>query len=126
MSEARRKAVKPARAKKHWALRVLGWLTALFFVGVIGAVATFFIVYQTTKIPDPNKEFATNTTTVTYADQKNPLGSFYEQNRHTVPLAADPEARAGRGDRGRGPHLLDQPGHLAVRHGPRRVEHRPG
>jgi membrane peptidoglycan carboxypeptidase len=91
VSEARRKAVKPARAKKHWALRVLGWLTALFFLGVIGAVATFFIVYQTTKIPDPNKEFATNTTTVTFADQKNPLGSFYEQNRHTVPLAQIPK-----------------------------------
>ena len=91
VSEARRKAVKPARAKKHWALRVLGWLTALFFVGIIGAVATFFIVYQSTKIPDPNKEFATNTTTVTYADQKNPLGSFYEQNRHTVPMSQIPK-----------------------------------
>jgi membrane peptidoglycan carboxypeptidase len=91
VSEARRKAVKPARARKHWALRVVGWLTALFFLGVIGAVATFFIVYQTTKIPDPNKEFATNTTTVTFADQRNPLGSFYEQNRHTVPLAQIPK-----------------------------------
>ncbi len=90
MSEARRKAV-PVRRKKHWALRVLGWLLALFFVGVIGAVATFFIVYQTTKIPDPNKEFATNTTTVTYADKKTPLGSFYEQNRHTVPLSQIPK-----------------------------------
>jgi membrane peptidoglycan carboxypeptidase len=91
VSEARRKAVKPPRLKKHWALRVLGWLAALFFIGIIGAVATFFIVYQTTKIPDPNKEFATNTTTVMYADNKNPLGSFYEQNRHTVPLAEIPK-----------------------------------
>ncbi len=91
MSEARRKAAKPPRLKRHWALRVLGWLAALFFVGIIGAVAAFFIVYQTTKIPDPNKEFATNTTTVTYADQTQPLGSFYEQNRHTVPLAQIPK-----------------------------------
>ncbi|TCC18971.1 transglycosylase domain-containing protein [Kribbella speibonae] len=91
MSEARRKAAPPPRRKKHWALRVLGWLAALFFLGVIGAVAAFFIVYQTTKIPDPNKEFATNTTTVTFADQRNPLGSFYEQNRHTVPLSQIPK-----------------------------------
>ena len=91
MSEARRKAARPPRRKKHWALRVLGWLAALFFLGIIGAVAAFFVVYQTTEIPDPNKEFATNTTTVTYADQRTPLGSFYEQNRHTVPLAQIPK-----------------------------------
>lgn len=91
MSEARRKATPPPRRKKHWALRVLGWLTALFFLGVIGAVAAFFVVYQTTKIPDPNKEFATNTTTVTFADGRNPLGSFYEQNRRTVPLSQIPK-----------------------------------
>ncbi|TCC11699.1 transglycosylase domain-containing protein [Kribbella soli] len=91
MSEARRKAAPPPRRKKHWALRVLGWLAALLFLGIIASVAAFFVVYQTTKIPDPNKEFATNTTTVTFADQRNPLGSFFEQNRHTVPLAQIPK-----------------------------------
>jgi membrane peptidoglycan carboxypeptidase len=90
VSEARRKA-KPARRKKHWALRILGWLAALFFLGIIGGVAAFFIVYQSTEIPDINKEFATNTTTVTYADQTNQLGSFYEQNRHTVPMSQIPK-----------------------------------
>jgi membrane peptidoglycan carboxypeptidase len=64
---------------------------ALFFLGVIGAAATFFIGYQTTDIPDPNKAFATNTTTLTYADQRIPLGSFYEQNRRSVPLAQIPK-----------------------------------
>ncbi|MDX2973020.1 transglycosylase domain-containing protein [Kribbella solani] len=91
MSEARRKAAKPSRRKKHWALRLLGWLAALMFLGIIGAVAAFFVMYQTTKIPDINKEFTTNTTTLTYADQRNPLGSFYEQNRHTVPLSQVPK-----------------------------------
>ncbi|NUR99899.1 MAG: penicillin-binding protein, partial [Kribbellaceae bacterium] len=91
MSEARRKAAPPPRRKKHWALRVLGWLAGLFFLGVIGAVAAFFIMYQTTKIPDPNKEFATNTTTVTYGDPAQPLGSFFEQNRHSVPLTQVPK-----------------------------------
>ncbi|MGW6197506.1 transglycosylase domain-containing protein [Kribbella sp. NPDC055110] len=91
MSEARRKAAPPRRRKKHWAVRVLGWLTALVFLGIIGAVAAFFVIYQTTKIPDPNKEFATNTTTVSYSDGSQPLGSFYEQNRHTVPLSQIPK-----------------------------------
>jgi membrane peptidoglycan carboxypeptidase len=92
VSEARRKAA-PARRrqKRHWAVRVLGWLAALVFLGIIGSVAAFFIVYQTTKIPDPNKEFATNTTTVTYADQRNSLGTFFEQNRHSVPLSQIPK-----------------------------------
>ncbi|MEV4267050.1 transglycosylase domain-containing protein [Kribbella sp. NPDC049584] len=92
MSEARRKAA-PARRrqKRHWAVRILGWLAALVFLGIIGAVATFFIVYQTTKIPDPNKEFATNTTTVTWDNGSRALGTFYDQNRHSVPLAQIPK-----------------------------------
>ncbi|HET6299478.1 MAG TPA: transglycosylase domain-containing protein, partial [Kribbella sp.] len=91
MSEARRKAAPSrARRKKHWALRVLGWLVALFCLGVIGAAATFFIGYQLTDIPDPNKKFETNTTTVTYAGGQ-PMGSFFEQNRRSVPLDKIPK-----------------------------------
>jgi membrane peptidoglycan carboxypeptidase len=92
VSEGRRKA-PPARTrrKKHWALRVLGWLMALCFLGVIGAAATFFIGYQTTKIPEPNKDFATNTTTVYYSDGKHVMGTFYQQNRRSVPLAQIPK-----------------------------------
>ncbi|HEY0688203.1 MAG TPA: transglycosylase domain-containing protein [Kribbella sp.] len=92
MSEGRRKAPSArARGKKHWALRVFGWLMALFFLGVIGAAAAFFIGYQTTKIPEANKDFATNTTTVYYSDGKHVLGTFYDQNRRSVPLAQIPK-----------------------------------
>ncbi|WP_427887383.1 transglycosylase domain-containing protein [Kribbella sp. GL6] len=91
MSEARRKASPPRRRKKHWALRVLGWLTALLFLGVIAAVAAFFIIYQTTKIPTANEAFQANTTTVTYSSSSQPLGQFFDQNRHSVPLAQIPK-----------------------------------
>ncbi|GAA0936691.1 transglycosylase domain-containing protein [Kribbella koreensis] len=91
MSEGRRKAPTRARRKKHWALRVAGWLLGLFFLGVIGVVAAFFIGYQTTDIPDPNKEFAANTTTVYWSDGKTVLGTFYDQNRRSVPLEQIPK-----------------------------------
>ncbi|WP_185441761.1 transglycosylase domain-containing protein [Kribbella qitaiheensis] len=92
MSEGRRKAAPVRRrGKRHWALRVLGWMAALFFLGVIAVSAVFFIGYQTTDIPDPNKAFATNTTTVYFSDGRTPIGSFYDQNRRSVPLSQIPK-----------------------------------
>jgi membrane peptidoglycan carboxypeptidase len=92
VSEGRRKAAPVrVRRRKHWALRVLGWLLALFFLGVIGVAAAFFIGYQTTKIPEPNKDFATNTTTVYYSDGNHVLGTFFKHNRRSVPLAQIPK-----------------------------------
>ncbi|TDD62336.1 penicillin-binding protein [Kribbella antibiotica] len=96
MSEARRKAAparkasKPGRVKRHWALRVLGWLLALGFLGIIAGTAAFFIIYQRTEIPDVNKEFEANTTTVKFADGAQ-LGRFYDQNRTSVPLKQIPK-----------------------------------
>jgi membrane peptidoglycan carboxypeptidase len=91
VSEGHRKPnVKAPRPKAHWALRLLGWLAALFFLGVIGLAAIFFIGYKLTDIPDPNKDFQTNTTFVYYADGK-PIGSFSEQNRLSVDLKTIPK-----------------------------------
>lgn len=81
---------KPKRRKRHWALRLLGWMMALFFLGVIGVAALFFIGYQKTPIPDPNKDFQTNTTFVYYSDG-SPMGSFSEQNRQSVSLKQIPK-----------------------------------
>ncbi|MFK4083257.1 transglycosylase domain-containing protein [Kribbella sp. NPDC020789] len=91
MSEARRKAAPPRRTKKHWALRVLGWLLALGFLGIILGTAAFFIIYQRTEIPDVNKEFEANTTTVTWGNGTRSMGRFYEQNRTSVPLKQIPK-----------------------------------
>ncbi len=91
MSEARRKAAPPRRTKKHWALRVLGWLMAFGFLGIIVGTAAFFIIYQRTEIPDVNKEFEANTTTVKWGNGKDNMGRFYEQNRTSVPLKQIPK-----------------------------------
>jgi membrane peptidoglycan carboxypeptidase len=63
----------------------------LFFLGVIGAAAAFFIGYQTTDIPDANAAFKTNTTTVYFSNGTTPIGSFYDQNRRSVPLDQIPK-----------------------------------
>nr|WP_239062919.1 transglycosylase domain-containing protein [Streptomyces sp. SID13031] len=70
---------------------MFGWALALFFVLVITVVAAFFIGYQRTDIPQVNEEFRANTTIVTYADGTTQLGSFYEQNRKSVPLSEIPK-----------------------------------
>jgi len=90
VSEARRKAAPPRRTKRHWALRVLGWLTAFGCLCIILGTAAFFIIYQKTQIPDVNKEFEANTTTVTWSNGKT-MGAFYEQNRTSVPLSKIPK-----------------------------------
>ncbi|WP_203568893.1 transglycosylase domain-containing protein [Aestuariimicrobium ganziense] len=53
----------------------------LALVGTIGAI--WF--YQRTELPDPNKDFLTNTTYVNYRDGQTRIGSFAVQNRTTVP-----------------------------------------
>jgi membrane peptidoglycan carboxypeptidase len=92
VSEGRRRAdpAKTGRTKAHWALRAAGWLLGLLCLGVIGVAATFFIGYQVTDIPDTNKEFKRNTTTVYYSDGVHPMGTFYTQNRRSVPLSQIP------------------------------------
>ena len=90
----RRPAVRTARKprpRRRRIVRIAGWCLGLFFVTVIGSVAAFFIGYAQTDIPDPNEKFEANTTIVTYADGKTEMGSFYEQNRKSVPLDQIPK-----------------------------------
>ena len=71
--------------------RVLTWLL-LAFLGflVLGAVA-FAYLYTTTDIPDPNKDFTSQTTFVYYADGKTEVGRFASQNRTSVALSDVPQ-----------------------------------
>ncbi len=72
-------------------VRIAGWCLGLTFVVLIGTVAAFFVGYARTSVPDPNAKFEANTTIVTFADGTTEIGSFYEQNRKSVPLEEVPK-----------------------------------
>jgi membrane peptidoglycan carboxypeptidase len=57
---------------------------------LLGAAA-FAVGYTTTDIPDPNRDFETQTTFVYYADGKHEIGQFADQNRTSIPLSDVPQ-----------------------------------
>jgi len=57
---------------------------------IIGALG-FIYVYNSTTIPDPNKDFQTQTTHVYFKDGKTDLGNFVEQNRESIKLSEVPK-----------------------------------
>lgn len=88
-SAAKRKASrKPGRV----ALSILKWFVIVgVALAVIGA-GVFGVLYATTDIPNPNKDFKTNKTTVFYAGGQEQLSTFAVQNRVSIPLAEMSEA----------------------------------
>jgi hypothetical protein len=71
--------------KSRWRV----WLKRLFLTGFVGALLLFVlfaIAYARTSIPDPNKDFQTETTYVYYKDGKTVLGKFATQDRDTIDL----------------------------------------
>src|SRR5680860_1607448 len=81
-----------AKAKQSRKSRVLKalLLTGLFFMLLGGAA--FAYGYASTDIPDPNKEFQTQTTIVSYANGESELGRFATQNRQSIPLNDMPQS----------------------------------
>ena len=51
----------------------------------------FVYLYQSTDIPDPNKDFETQTSFVYYADGKSEVGSYATQNRESISLDEMPD-----------------------------------
>ncbi|AOH45526.1 hypothetical protein BCB70_05995 [Cutibacterium modestum] len=54
------------------------------------AVIGIFVAYQRTELPDPNRDFQTNTSFIYYRDGSR-LGSFSVQNRQSIPYKAMPK-----------------------------------
>ncbi|GAB3775079.1 membrane peptidoglycan carboxypeptidase [Nocardioides ginsengisegetis] len=81
---------QPVSARQR-VLKVLKWLLIAGLVGALFLVAAFAYLYKTTDIPDPNKDFQTQTSFVYYADGKTSLGQYATQNRESISLKEMPQ-----------------------------------
>ncbi|MFT3873650.1 MAG: transglycosylase domain-containing protein [Nocardioides sp.] len=70
--------------------KTLKWLLICGLVGMLVAAGFFVYLYQTTDLPDPNKDFQTQTTHVYYSDGTE-IGTFATQNRDSIPLEEMPQ-----------------------------------
>ncbi|MGJ6980657.1 transglycosylase domain-containing protein [Aestuariimicrobium soli] len=88
-SSRRASGSKATRKRKLTWKRVVGRIamatTIVALVLAIVAVVGALLFYQRTTLPDPNKDFNTNTTFVNYRDGRTRIGSFAVQNRTTIP-----------------------------------------
>jgi membrane peptidoglycan carboxypeptidase len=69
----------------------LKWGGIGFLVLSLLGVTAFVVLYKAIDIPNPNKDFQTETTFVYYADGKTELGRFATQNRNSIPFEEMPE-----------------------------------
>src|SRR4051794_2969831 len=86
--QASRGGRRPPRSLPRRLLKWFGFPVLAFFL--LGAAA-FAVGYTTTDIPDPNRDFQTQTTFVYYADGKHEIGHFADQNRTSIPLSDVPQ-----------------------------------
>ena len=97
-SSGRQSAPRPGQSRgtssgpaKRRLLRVLKWGLILALVGSLCLIGGFVYLYQTTSIPNPNKDFQTQTSFVYYSDGKTQLGQYATQNRSIIPLSEMPQ-----------------------------------
>ena len=88
-------AKKPKKSQKRgmlraiggngpWPVKILRWLIALLFLGGLAGVLLVGLLYLIIDVPDPNKDFQTQTTHVYYSDGTTKIGSFSNQNRQIL------------------------------------------
>ncbi len=71
--------------------RILKWSFVTFLVLCVVGMATIYVVYERTTIPDPNKAFQVQTSYVYYADGKHLIGTYSVQNRVSIGLDQVPK-----------------------------------
>jgi membrane peptidoglycan carboxypeptidase len=74
---------KPPGNTKRRALKALKWFLIVSLAGTLILIGGFVYLYQTTSIPNPNKDFQTQSSFVYYADGKSQVGQYATQNRQS-------------------------------------------
>ncbi|MDX6375661.1 MAG: hypothetical protein QOD98_4649 [Nocardioidaceae bacterium] len=84
---------KPKKARTRGAKirRVLLYALVVCLVGVVALSGGFVYLYKTTKLPNPNTDFETNTSFVYYNDGKSELGQYAKQNRDSISYDTMPQ-----------------------------------
>ena len=83
--------IKKQRSRGAKIRRVLLYVLVAGLACVLVAVGGFAYLYKTTKLPDANTDFETNTSFVYYSDGKTELGEFAKQNRDTISYDTMPQ-----------------------------------
>ncbi|MBA3265645.1 MAG: transglycosylase domain-containing protein, partial [Nocardioidaceae bacterium] len=71
---------------RHAAKKTLKWGAIIGLVTAVAGAIAVYIIYKSIDLPDPNRDFQTEKTTVFYSDGKHVLGGFALQNRESVEL----------------------------------------
>ncbi len=90
-SRPKQKTPKKPLTRKQKVRRALKWFLLVCLAGVVVVAGLAVIAYNTTDIPDPNADFKTQTSYIYYADGKNKIGQFAEQNRDSISYDEMPE-----------------------------------
>lgn len=85
------KGAKPKPTAKTWAKRIaLAGLIGILALTLIGVIAITYL-YATVQLPDPNKDFQSNTTHIYYRDGETAMGDLAVQNRESIAYADMPQ-----------------------------------
>jgi membrane peptidoglycan carboxypeptidase len=86
----KRKPKPPGTTKKRL-LKVAKWGLIAALTGSLVLIGVFVYLYKTTDIPNPNKDFQTQSSFVYYSDNKTQIGQYATQNRQIIPLGEMPK-----------------------------------
>jgi membrane peptidoglycan carboxypeptidase len=75
---------KPPGSRKRRVLKIAKWCLIVALAGSLMLIGAFVYLYKTTPIPNPNKDFQTQSSFVYYADGKTQVGQYATQNRQSI------------------------------------------
>ncbi len=82
---------KQAGTTKKRLLKIAKWGLIATLAGSLLLIGVFVYLYKTTPIPNPNKDFQTQSSFVYYSDNKTQIGQYATQNRQIIPLGEMPK-----------------------------------